>query len=161
MTLTNRPLANAVETLTKQGLSEREAQVYALREWAGRGRREVAQHLQIEPSTVDTVLQRARDKAPTLPAISKIDMSAESVRIWFDNSAWLQYRVQDDETIVEEVATADDPHSVHFSADLCIGPDELQPVALESIAEYVNSYQTSADDCRRDWPNVFTALTLF
>lgn len=158
----------AVETFqNSSGLSEREAQVYVARRIDNRGRKETAQWLDIEPSTVDTLLDRAEKKSPQLPSVTKVeypdhnrpDGVVEAATIWFENDAALMYRLYDDGTLREETYGADDPHSVLESFDVGGEDDNVAEFALESLAEYLQSYR-APEDCRRDWPHVFEAITL-
>jgi hypothetical protein len=160
----------AVETFTNQGLSQREAEAYVSRRIAGLGRQEAARWLDIEPSTLDTLVERAKDKDPQLPGISKVDYpdstkdrEVAAARIWFENGAQLRYVKREHEdgtvTLSEETFGADDPHSVLESFEVGGEGDDVVAFALESISEYLQSYR-DPETCRRDWPHVFEAITL-
>ena len=161
----------AVETFeNSSGLSEREAQVYVARRIDDVGRQQTARWLDLNPSTVDTLLDRAEKKHPRLPAIEKVDYPdhdrpddvVEAATISFANGAALMYRLYDEEgdvTLREETYGADDPHSVLESFDVGGEGDNVAEFALESVSEYLQSYR-APEDCRRDWPAVFEAITL-
>jgi len=160
----------AVETFANEGLSQREAEAYVSRRIAGLGRQEAARRLDIEPSTLDTLVERAKGKNPQLPSISKVDYpdatkgrEVAAARIWFENGAQLRYvkREHEDGTVAlsEETFGADDSHSVLESFGVGGADDGVASFALESISEYLQSYR-DPETCRRDWPHVFEALTL-
>jgi len=168
--MTTNKFTRAVETFRESsGLSEREAQVYVARRI--RGRKETAQWLDISPSTVDTLLDRAEKKDPQLPAVTKVeypdhnrpDGVVEAATIWFGNGAALMYRLYDEDgrvTLREETYGADDPHSVLESFGVGGDGDSVAESALESLSEYLRSYRDDIEACRRDWPAVFEAITL-
>jgi len=166
--MTTNKFTRAVETFQRSsGLSEREAQVYVARRIDDIGRQQTARMLDISPSTVDTLLDRAEKKNPKLPGIDKIDYPdynrpdgvVQAAAVWFENGAALMYRLYDDETLREETYGADDPHSVLESVDVGREDDNVAEFALESVSEYLKTYRDPGD-CRDDWPAVFEAITL-
>lgn len=162
----------AVETfMDSSGLSRGEAEVYVLRKIDSFGRQEAARRLDKEPSTVDTLLQRAMEKEPTLPAISEVrypdttnGVETEAATISFENGAMLRYALAEHEDgsieLREETVGANDPHSVLDSYVVGGEGDDVAEFALESISEYTRSYR-NPEACRKDWPSVFEALTLY
>lgn len=161
----------AVALFENTGMSESEARAYVIRELHGLGRQEAAQTMDADPSTVDTLHQRAKQKA-TLPDIVRVDPNAETghaerraIEIWFENEALLRYVVREHETgevaVYEEIYAADDPASLYEKFDISIEPDELERAALESLDEYVRTYKHDPEALRHDWPHVFEAITLY
>jgi 2-oxoglutarate dehydrogenase complex dehydrogenase (E1) component-like enzyme len=59
----------------------------------------------------------------------------------------------------EEVFQPDDSDSVYESYLLSLDASRLQEAALETIAEYINTYQNDPNSMRNEWPHVFEALT--
>lgn len=156
----------AVETLTNNGMTDAEAETYIYRSLLGVTRGDTARELDKSASTVDELYRRAKDKAK-LPRISGIDTAARvgenedrAVVIHFENGAKLQYRATD-ETVLEESFSALNPHGAPQSMDIGVFPEDLHEAALESVGEYLNSYEMDPEACRADWSNVFEAVTMF
>lgn len=158
----------AVQTFqNSSALSEGAAEAYVARELEGMGRTEAARYLGINPSTLDTQHQRAKQKDIRFPEVSKIETTARvgpdrdpAVVIWFANDAKLQYRWNGNE-IVEETAAAHDPGSVVESIAVGGDREELAEYALESLAEYLDVYREEPDVLRSDWPHVFESVTCY
>lgn len=98
----------------------------------------------------------------TLPSVSKIETTARvgterhpAVVIWFENNTALRY-VWDAEQgeIVEQ--TYDEV--VHNEVSVGGSREELAEYALESLAEYINSYQDDPDACQLNWPHIYDML---
>lgn len=150
-------------------MTEREAEVYVMRELIGANRSETAMNLgDISESTVDTLHQRAKKKAE-LPRIdvvkresSKNTGSAEGLayEIWFENEAMLRYVWNEERgEIREEVFAANDPRTLHDGFDVGGSEDELAEYAMESIEQYTRNYQDDIDALERDWSPLYEALT--
>ena len=162
----------AVETfMDSSDLSRGEAEVYVLRELDTFGRKETAERLGKDPSTVDTLLQRAKAKDPKLPAISEVrypgttnGVETQAATIYFENGAILRYAKAEHEdgtvTLTEETVGADDPHSVLDTFEVGGEGDNVAEFALSSISEYTRSYR-DPETCRKDWSPVFEAITLY
>jgi len=164
-----------VETFEAAGLSEAEAKVQALR-LQGLSRSEVADFLDVGVETVRPQWDRIDSDEPVRlsPVIhiepdARVRADAEKAAIsWtsgvvftFGNGAKLQYRRSNiEETVYEDVFRADDPKDVSHSTNLVADPEEYREIALESLAEYVNTYRTDVEALREDWPSVYEALTL-
>lgn len=159
----------AVEMFENNGLTAREAEVYVLRALRDINRHDVADQLEISPSTVDSLFQRAKDKA-RLPYIERVQRQSATntgyeegvaYEIWFENEAMLRYVWnKEDGQIHEQTIRADDPHSIYEDFDVGGSEDEVAEYALESICEYTQSYRDDVSVCRTDWPHIYEAITL-
>lgn len=99
-----------------------------------------------------------------LPAISSVATTARvgesrspAVVIWFgpgDRS--LRYRWSEDRSEIREEIYKDGV--VHEALGVGGSREELAEYALESLAEYINSYQADPTACQRDWPHVYELL---
>jgi DNA-binding CsgD family transcriptional regulator len=161
----------AVETFQNSSdMSEAEAEVYVLRFLNGVSRSEAADQLDKSESTVDTQYQSAQKKAqlPNIDTVKRVSATntgydeGAAYEIWFENESMLRYVWNEERGhIFEDTIAADDPHSIHKSSDVRGSQDELAEYTLESIIEYTRSYRDEPEVCRKDWPHVFEAITLY
>lgn len=171
MSRTQSRFDTAVETFqNSSGMTKAEAEVYVSRSLDGLSRSDTAQRFNKSESTVDTQFQNAKEKAQ-LPHIKEVvriserNSGTDEGQAWevrFENGALLRYvwNHEQDE-IVESVNRADDPVSTYKQFGVGGSEDELAEYALESIAEYTQSYRDYPKACRDDWPPVFEALTAY
>jgi len=162
----------AAETFQNSSdMTEREAEAYVLRELAGVGRGRAAVQLgDVSESTVDTLHQRAKNKArlPSIAMVQRVSASntgsaeGKSYEVWFENDAMLRYVWNDEHgEIREETYRADDPRSTHESFGVGGSEDELGEYTLESIEEYTKNYRDDVAACKSDWTHIYEALTCY
>lgn len=164
-------LDTAIKTFANHSeMTEREAEAYVRRQIAGQSRAEAASLMDISASTVDTQVQKAKPKAklPNIDVVKRVQPSNTGLEeglayeIWFENGAMLRYVWNDSYgEIMETTARADDPHSLYQQVGVAGSEDELEAYALESIAEYMQTYRDDIEACRSDWPDVFEAILCY
>lgn len=169
MHATNPANKTAVETFANHTeMSEREAEVFVLREVRGVRRGEAAAQLDISENTVDNHYSAAKEKA-RLPDIMDVNRQyanntglneGSAYEIRFPNGAMLRYVWNtEQEEIREQTVSAADPHSIYEDMGVGGSEDELAEFALESICEYTQNYRDNFEACRKDWTPIFEALT--
>lgn len=159
----------AIETFTENtDMTEREAEAYVLRELEGIHREQSAQMMDVDPSTLDTLHQRAKPKAklPQIDIVKRVSATntgseeGQAWEIWFENGAMLRYVWNDAyDEIMETTTRADDPHSIHDELGVAGDEDELEAYALESVSEYTRNYRDDIEACKSDWTPVYEAIT--
>lgn len=163
-----------IDLFDAAGLSHGEAETYVMREVEGLDRQTAADQLDKAPSTVDSLLSRAKHKIKTmqaaldqaghrLPAISSIDTRAfaghgddPAVEIWFANDTALRYVWDDSRDEIRKQTYVDGV--VHDDYGVGGSREAVMEYALESVAEYVQNYRDDPDACQTDWPHVYEML---
>lgn len=110
-------------------------------------------------------MAQERQHSDELPPITKIESIAfvgeerrPAVVIWFANDTALRYVWNDERGEIREQTYTDGV--VHDEWGVGGEKDELAEYALESVAEYINSYQNDPDACKMDWVHVYEMLQL-
>jgi hypothetical protein len=101
----------------------------------------------------------------TLPRVSKIEPHARvgeheepAVELWFEpGDRALRYRWSDDVGEILEESYHDGV--VHDSYAVGGERSDLAAFALESLAEYMNTYREQPDAAANDWPHIYELLT--
>lgn len=98
-----------------------------------------------------------------LPDIKKIETTARvgedrhpAVVVWFENDSALRYVWSEERDEIREQTYLDGV--VHDEFGVGGSRDELAAYALESIAEYIGSYQDDPEACQKDWSHIYEML---
>jgi len=156
-------LDRAASLVTDLGLTDEQARAYAARELLGLPRDVAARELDKEPSTLDTLHQRAKDNL-RLPNVSSIDIKqavkeghGKAVEITFETGGRLRYTWVGDE-VHEEYIRAGETSTYYITefpeAD---EEDDVYEWAMTTLEVYFNDF-SSVEQLREDWSDLFDAL---
>ena len=114
--------------------------------------------------------QANEDETKQFPEITKIDTTARvgehhrtAVVIWFGGEGALRYVWHDVHSGIEgeiqEQTYLDGVVHDSYGVGIDVDRRHLSSFALETVAEYINSYRDNPEAMEKDWPHVHELLT--
>jgi transcriptional regulator with XRE-family HTH domain len=168
MVRTNLSDAVAAMLANYTDMTERQAEALTLRKIRGISRSDVADHLGITESSVDSRVQSAKEnfRMPNITEIRRERQSEtgieekEAIFARFENGAKLRYVRQEDGAVRQDIYRFDDTQSVYRAAVI----DRENPEEQGCIDAYlttsleVYSDMDNPDDMTGDWPDLSESL---